>query len=332
VKQLLPALRELARIYDRQINRGSLWLARRKLAKAETELGLLGWEQADFEGEAQRHIDKLKNFEREQLRMTNESAALGLAIKKGQEDRASGRKQYEAARTALEAEWKKVAEPLETAGRHLAARRKIDVDFDGLIAELDRELVEVQAAQTSLLTVEKMTPQLRAELSRVRERAVAIPNAQADLRLRRVQAMNDIRALEETIARGRPQVAEATQKLHALDEQFARSDGTLDRQIAGRTRDKEAIDRQNEGLEKAKDNPYRQIGQILADSRIAPMNQPRALDAVLHRRAVVAGLARAISDSHDASRKEDRAALAKSWMLLAALAAVVVAVGLLLAK
>lgn len=328
----LPALRELARIYDRQMNRASMWFALRKLAKAETELGLLGWEQADFEGDAQRHIDKLRNFEREQLRMTNESAALGLAIREGQEKRVEGRKLYEETRRALEGEWKAAAEPVETAGRHLAARLKIDVDFDGLIAELERELAEMHAAQTKLLAVEQMTPQMRADLSRVRERAVAIPNAQADLRLRRVQAVNDIRALEETIARGRPRVAEAEEKLHALDAQFARSDGTFERQIAGRSRDKEAVDRQNDGLEKAKSNPYRLIGQILADSGIAPMNQPKALDAVRHRRAVVAGLARAISHSHETSRTEDPAALRKSWMLTAAVAAVVAGITVLVLR
>jgi len=332
VNPFLPALRELARIYDRQINRASLWLAQRKLARAETDLGLLGWQQADFEGEAQRHIDQLRNLEIEQSRLTNESAALGVAIRKGQDDRAAGRKQYEDTRGVLEAEWKQAAEPVETAERHLAARRKIDVDFTALIAELGRELAGVREAQTVLLAIETMTPQMRAELSRVRERSVAIPNAQADLRLKKVQAHNDIRALEETIARGRPLVAEATEKLHALDGQFARSDGTLERQIAGRSRDKDAIDRQNEGLEKAKDNPYRQIGQTLADSRIAPMNQPLALDAVLHRRAVVAGLACAISKSHEASRTEDGAALAQSWMLLAALAAAVLGLGLALVR
>ena len=44
---LLPALHELARIYDRQVNRAALWMARRKLASAETHLGLLGWHRKE---------------------------------------------------------------------------------------------------------------------------------------------------------------------------------------------------------------------------------------------------------------------------------------------
>ena len=327
----LPALRELARIYDRQIGRASLWLARRRLARTETDLGLLGWQQADFEGEAQRHIDQLMNVEREQSRQTNESAALGLAIRQGQEKRDAGKKEYEEARAALEAEWKAVAEPVEIAGRHLAARRKTDADFDRPIASLDRELAEVLARQTDLRATGSATPERHAELGRLHARAVTIPNAVADLRRRGVQARDDIRMLEETLARGQPALAAATEKLHALDEQFARSDGTLERQIAGRRREKDVLEAQIENLEKAKNNPYRQIGQVLADSGIAPMNQPGALAAVQKARRIVARIVREIAASHEASGREDRAALQKSWCLWAA-AVAGIALVLLLAR
>lgn len=321
MKLLLPALRELARLYERQIGRVSLWLAQRKLARAETDLGLLGWQQADFEGEAQRHVDQLRNVEREQARQTNESAALGIAIQQGQEKRDAGKKQYEENRAVLEAEWKAAAEPVETTERHLAARRKSDVDFDGLLASLDRELADVLELQGELRAVETVTPEIYGELSRLRERVVAIPNAQADLRMRRVQAANEIRALEETLARSRLVHAEATEKLHALDEQFQRSDSTLERQIAGRKREKEVIEERIESLEKSKSNPYRQIGQVLADSGIAPMNQPDALAAVMGCRKVVARIVRDIAASHEASGREDRTALRKSWLTLGAVAA-----------
>ena len=316
----LPALRELARIYDRQIGRASLWLARRRLARTETDLGLLGWQQADFEGEAQRHIDQLTNVEREQSRQTNEGAALGVAIRQGQEKRDAGKKDYDAARAALAAEWEAAALPVETTGRHLAARRKTDVDFDGLIAGLEREMTEVQARQNALRAVGNPTPEMHAELIRLHARAGTIPNAQADLHRRSAQAQNDIRMLEETLARSQPVLAAATEKLRVLDEQFTRSDGTLERQIAGRRREKEAIEAKIEGLEKAKNNPYRQIGQILADSGIAPMNQPGALAAVQRSRVVVARIVREIAASHAASGREDRAALRKSWGILALVA------------
>ncbi len=320
-----PALRELARIYDRQINRGSLWLARRKLAEAETNLGLLGWQQADFEGEAQRHVEKLTHVEREQARQTNESAALGLSIRQAQEKRDGGRKQYEEQRAALEQEWKEAAEPVETAERHLAARRKMDVNYDGLVADLHREQAQLKATELELLGAPNLTPEMRIELRKLRERVLAIPTNIADLHERREYASQDVQALEEGLAKVRPRLAQATKDLHALDEQFARSDGTLERQITVRTKEKQEIERKIEELEKAKSNPYRQIGQILADHEIAPLNQPQALAAVQQRRAIVVGLARAISRSHELSLAEDQYALRRSWWLCAGMAAVLVA-------
>jgi chromosome segregation ATPase len=327
VNLFLPALHEFARIYDRQINRASLWLARRKLAKAETDLGLLGWQQADFEGEARQHVEQLTNVEQEQSRRTNESASLAQLIREGKEKREAGRKQYEEARAALEKAWAEAAEPVEEAERHLAARQKIDVDYDRLQADLDQELVEVEELKSRLIMAPVQTPEINAELIRLRERAVGIPNAKADLKTRQAQAVHEVRALEQKLAQARPQLAEATRELEALDEQFARSDGTLERQIAQRTRMKEDMERKIDELEKAKNNPYRQIGQILADHDIAPLNQPQALADVKHRRAVVAGLVRAISLSHELSANVDAAALRKSWMVWGGL---LVAVGVVM--
>ena len=322
-----PALRELARIYDRQINRGSLWLAQRKLAAAETNLGLLGWQQADFEGDAQRHVEQLTRVEREQGRQTNESAALGLSIRQAQEKRDAGKMQYEEQRAVLELAWKEAAEPVETAERHLAARRKKDVNFNGLVADLEREQADLEAAQADLLGVPKLTGEMRVEVGRLRERLQVIPTAIIDLHERKEYAINDVQALEEKLAKARPRLAQATADLHAFDEQFARSDGTLERQITARTREKQVLEQKIEELEKAKNSPYRQIGQILADHEIAPLNQPQALAAVQQRRAVIVGLARAISRSHGLSATEDQAALRRSWLVCGGVIALLVAMG-----
>jgi DNA repair exonuclease SbcCD ATPase subunit len=326
VNLFLPALHELARIYDRQINRGSLWLARRKLAKAETDLGLLGWQQADFEGEAQRHVKQLTHVEEEQARQTNESAALGLAIREGKDKREAGRKEYEAARATLEAAWAEAAEPVEAAERQLATRRKGDVDFPKMIADLDREQAEVEELKGRLMVAPSMTPQMHTELMRLRERAVMITNAKSDLRIRESQSAHDIRTLEETLTEARPRLAEATKALQALDGQFARADGTLERQIAQRTRTKADIEAKIDDLEKAKNNPYRQIGQILADHDIAPLNQPQALTEVKHRRAVIVSLAKALARSIETTGLQDARALRLSWLLWGAILLLVIGV------
>lgn len=315
-----PGLREARRLFDRQINRFSLLIARRNLAAAEYDLGLLGWQQADFEGDAQRHIDQLTDVERQQSKLTNESAGIGQAIRELHAQRAAERERYEETLAQLEERRDQAAAPVDDAERHLAARRKNSVDFDGLIAELDRELAGVRELYEKLRAVEVRTPQMSDEVLRLRNRTVEIPHAQDDLRKRRVQAANDIRALEEKLARGRSVLSAAEEALRKLHADFDKADDALGRQIAVRERRKQGMEKQSEDLESAKGKPYRQIGQILADSGIAPMNQPQALEAVHRRRAIVVRLAKAIASSIEASGHEDRAVLRKSALAWAAVA------------
>ena len=321
-----PGLREASRIFGRQLRRLKLLIARRKLARAETELGLLGWQQADFEGEALPHVEQLTDFERTQARLTNESAALALAIRQLQEQRAGERRQYDEARARLEAERAKVAGPFEEAARQLAVRQRSPEKIAERQPALERELEEVSRLCNELLAVEPQTAVIRHEVSRLRERMTAIPNEKADLCKWQQQAVHEIQALEESVARGRLTVAAADERLRAQRAEFEAADGARAKEIADRVREKVTVERESDALEKAKSNPYRKIGQLLADSGIAPMNQPHALTAVLHGRVEITRIATAIGTSLLASGSEEPAALRKSWLALAALAIVVLLV------
>ena len=321
-----PGLREASRIVGRQFSRLRLLLAQRKLARTETQLGLLGWQQADFEGEALRHVEQLTDFERTQARLTNESAAHARAIMQLQEQRDAERRQFEDARARLEAERARVAAPVEEAARQLAARQRTPVDYAERIPELERELREVGQLYSELLAAEPQTAEIRRETIRQRERMMAIPNEQADLRKRQQQAVNEIRVLEESVARGRIALGAEDERLRAQGAEFEEADAARAREIADREREKLAAEREGDALEKAKGNPYRKIGQLLADSGIAPMNQPHALAAVEQGRAEVARLGAALAASRALSGKEDRVALRKSWLVWAAVGLVVVAV------
>ena len=311
-----------------------LVLAGRRLARAEADLGLLGWQQADFEGEAQQHVRQLTDFEREQSRLTNESAALALAIRRLQDERAAARKLYEEARAQLEAERARVAAPVAEEERRLAARQRAPVNFGESMAALDRELREVSQLYAEVAGIEPQTWEIRNEAIRLRERTVAIPNEKADLRQRQQQAVNEFRALEESLARGRMAVAAADEKLRAQRVEFAEADGAREKEkeIADREREKVAVSKQGDSLETAKGNPYRKIGQLLADSGIAPMNQPQALAAVLRGRETVAGLEHGVAESREASGREDRAALRGSWGVWLAVGAVAVLLAVVAGK
>ena len=315
-----PGLREGSRIIGRLICRGRLFLAARKLARAETDLGLLGWQQADFEGEALEHVRQLADCEREQARLTNESAELALAIRRLQDERAAARRLFDDARAEIEAGRAAVAAPVAEAERQLAVRQRAPANFAESIAALDRELREVGQLYGELACIEPQTLEIRNEVIRLRERTVAIPNEKTDLRVRQQQAANEVRALEETVARGRVALAAVDEKLRAQRAEFEEADGAREKEIADRESEKAAVGREGDALEKAKGNPYRKIGQLLADSGIAPMNQPQALAAVLGGRESVAGLVREMAASMETSGREDRAALRKSWLVLAAVA------------
>ena len=315
-----PGLREASRIFGRQFSRLRLLIAQRRLARAETQLGLLGWQQADFEGEALPHVEQLADFERTQARLTNRSAALALAIRQLDEQRAGERRQFEDARARLEVERAKVAAPVEEAARQLAVRQRTTVNFVERIPELERELREVGQLYNELLAVEPQTAEIRRETIRQRERMTAIPNEKADLRKRQQQAVNEIRALEESVARGRIALGAEDGRLRAHQAEFEEADGAREKEIADREREKLAVEKESNALEKSKGNPYRKIGQLLADSGIAPMNQPHALAAVQQSRAEVARIDADIATSLAHSGEEDRAALRKSWLLLAAVA------------
>ena len=177
-----------------------LWV-RRELAKAETELGLLGWQQADYDDETQRQVEAIQHVEREQSRLTNEAAALGNEIRQLQAEREVGRKQYEEQCRAIEAERKQVLAPHDQIERQLVEKRKIEPNFEKRIPELDRELREVQRRYKELLSVPRETLQVRQELIHLRERSVAIPNEKSDLRTQHLRTVSEIRALEVALQR-----------------------------------------------------------------------------------------------------------------------------------
>ncbi len=312
-----PGLREASRIFGRQYRRLRLLLARRRLAHAETDLGLLGWQQADFEGEALPHVEQLTDFERTQARLTNESAALALTIRQLQAQRAEERRQYDEARARLEAERAKVAGPSEEIARQLAVRQRSPEKIAERGPALERELEEVTRLCNELLAVEPQTVEIRHEVTRLHARMTAIPNEKADLRKWQQQAVHEIHAFEESVARGRLAVAVADERLRAQRAEFEDADGARAKEIADREREKLAVEKEGDALEKAKGNPYRKIGQLLADSGIAPMNQPHALTAVLEGRAEITRIATAIGTSLLASGSEEPAALRKSWLALA---------------
>ena len=324
---LTPGLRELSLKFGRLLNRLRLISARRTLARAETELGLLGWQQADYDADTQREVSKIENYEREQGRMTNESAELGQALRALVATRDTRRQEYEAARAELVAQRREFAAPLEKVEKQLAALRKQEPDLERRMPELDRELREVTRIYTELLSVEPQTPQVRDELSRARERTVAIPNEKADLRTQHLRVASEIKTLETRHAQDHAKIAEIDRQLAEHQAAFDAVEREITAEIRAKEREKSRLEREIDLLEKAKANPYQQIGRVLADSNIAPMNQPHALEKVRRHRFAVSELEYQITRSAQVSAANDLKLVRISYVVWGAMAVAVALIG-----
>ena len=303
-----PGLRELARILARLGRRVRLLLGRRKLAKRETALGLLGWQQAHYHGATQEHVNRLTDFEREQSRLTNESAAFGLEIQELEKERGVREREFEEAQARALEEEQPTAASATALEEHAAAKRKECKEFEARLTMLDRELGSAEQEYRALVVKEAPPPEVQDEVLRLRKVILALPRERTEWQAKLEQIRAQLAAMETLLdalreARGR----------------FEKKDEELAGEIAVRQRKKQKVEKQINAVEKAKSHPYREIGRALADNNIPPLNQPEALAAVHAQRMVVAENEYEIVASLDASSREDRAVVWKSWLLLGAL-------------
>ncbi|MES2572975.1 MAG: hypothetical protein V4710_23330, partial [Verrucomicrobiota bacterium] len=216
----MPGFRAIHRKFGRQVNRLRIAAEHRKLARAETELGLLGWQQADFDVETQRDVDKIQNYEWEQARLTNEGAEFGRCLRQLLEKRDLKRKEFAEARRQLLTERRGLIEPIARIQKQLVVYRKQEPQYERRIPELDRELREVQRLYTDLLSSVQQTPQSRDELTVLRERTVSIPNEKADLRTQHMRIASEIKLLEGELRKLNERAAELDVAVRELQAAF----------------------------------------------------------------------------------------------------------------
>lgn len=301
-----PCLHELSRILKRATNRAQIAFAQRKLAKAEENLGLLGWQQAYFDEPTQQQVDALQNIEREQAALTNRSAELAHALARLSEDRVKFRTDYEQRRGSLEAEREKARQPLMEFQRKLASARSHAPDVERRASQLDREQRELEELSTKLLLVQPQPAHVRDELLRLRDRALAIQNERRDLRTQHARSLSEVHNLEQQIAVLEKRIAELDKSLRELKAGFEEDDSKLADEEQARAEEKKKTEQKVNELENAKGNPYRAIGQVLADNLIGPMNQPAALANVLDLRAKIVAREDKIAESYTETQAVDR--------------------------
>lgn len=321
-----PGLREFTRKLSRLQHRLRMLFARRELRQAETALGLLGWQQAEFDPQTQAEVDKINAYEREQSRLTNESAGLAKELRELRVQREAARKIFEEKRREIEGTRAHISAHHPSIEKQLAILRKGEPTFESRMPELDRELRNINRLYSDLLTAPNQTPQMKAEITRLRERTVNIANEKADLRNQHLRTVTEVRGFEAQLERDREAMAAMDRQLRDYQSQFDASDGKVAGEIRTREREKARLEREINAIETAKTNPYLQIGRVLADSDLAPMNQPASLDKVKRLRGRLVELKHLISLSFEASALEDRELMRMSMFLWG----VIVFIGILL--
>lgn len=279
-------------------------MAARQLEKAETTLGLLGWQQADFDEKTQAQVERIVEFEREQARISNEGATVGRALREETEAREVGRRHFEREQGTLDEERRRIQVEDEAAERQIAENRRIEPTFEKRMPELDRELRECSRRHAELLAITGHSAAIKQELMQLRERAVAIPNEVADLRMQHLRTVSETRTLEAKLALNRARLAEIEREEGETSAAFKRADADLAAKIKELERQHDELDREFASMEGAKANPYREVGRVLADSGLPPMNQPQALERVRQGRLVVQQWEQALLESLAASAAE----------------------------
>lgn len=310
-----PGLREIARKLGRQRHRLRTLLARRELTQAETALGLLGWQQAEFDAPTQAEVDKINTYEREQARLTNESAGLAKELRELRAERDAARKSYEEQRRAMESERAGIDANHPEMEKQLGDLRKAEPTFERRMPALDRELREIGKLYNALLTSENQSPSTKAEILRLRERNVSLANEKSELRNQHLRTVSAMREIESALERDRATLAGHDQRIRELQTAYETEDSQLAGEIRTRDREKARLEKEINAIETAKANPYLQIGRVLADSDVAPMNQPGALAKVKRLRSKLVEWEDHIRLSLEATALENREALKLSLFL-----------------
>ena len=230
------ALREARRSVERLLGRWRLRGARKELAKAETELGLLGWQQAEYDAETQREVDKIKNTEREQARLTNEGADLARTLQELSAQRAAAQKEFDEKRGAEEKELLEMRQHIATAEAQLPAAKEQLAAIQRWMARLENEQREASRLYDDLLQAEPQTAEVRLEATRLRDRVQALPHELAEGQKKLTRAESDLTTLQQMRER---EAAEETVLLRELRRADSAHD-SQDRGLAPRSRPRSA--------------------------------------------------------------------------------------------
>jgi chromosome segregation ATPase len=318
--------RETGRKLDRLKNRVALVLERRRVRKAEIQLGWLGWQQADFLAQdIQEQVRKLHEVEQEQARLINAGAELAEHIRALQTEREDLGKKYDEAARETAAARQSLAGARAAVQARLSENEKRAAIFEQNLAEMRTQREPLSAEVRDLPPPAAHDIKQQSERLRVTDRLAKIGNEIAELERRRSELQTEARAI-------RQELATHDERLSALDKKGAQDEAAFkadDRkrldEIRTSERERARLQKRADLLDREKSQPFLLIGQCLADNEIAPLNQPQALEDVRDTRIREHALMARIEQSAQESRQADVHEL-RTFYLAVALAVIVIVI------
>ena len=291
---------------------------RRKLFKAEVELGWLGWEQADFfDDEINAAVLKVREFEETQASLLNVSAELSgrrAALDKELEEE---RVLHDQTQAALARERDPIAAELERA--EAARRQKLEAAgrFERALEEIADLEKELEALSLSFMSVERPSLQIRSRAREVSDELIRLPAERKLVLADRGAAAGEAARLEQVSA-------SLDAELRRIDTDASAARKRLEEAALRHASETRLLDRERKKsslhmsrLDREKRKPYRLIGACLADHGIAPMNQPSVLGNLLALREREAGITESLEALRGLCHNANAGVLAAFYLLAA---------------
>lgn len=299
---------EIERKIRLAISHFHLWQQTRHLAQAETELGKLAWQQADFvDPEILKRVDEIIDYEKNQAALLNREANLSWEKSEKQTAREKARAtadevldQFARERRDLSAARRTQQSALLEKSRKTAPLRQQLLQVQGEIEQLQILQSKIEKFETDEAAQEarRISAQLDELSSREKDLKHTI-DAHADLDR---AACAELAAVEEQISKLEDAIEERRTALEAKEAE-------IDTEIARIEDEQRRMREMADALEHQKTSPFQLIGECLADHNIGSRNQPEALENVHATRYAIAVLKQQIDESLQESARADRSAI-----------------------
>lgn len=304
----------MGRKLGRTAARVRLLQAARELARAEAELGLLGWQQADFlTDEMREQVERIVAFEKQEADVFNDEAALADRAREIEAEQSSAAEKQRARLERLHRDRDEAARAKATAAAATEEKRRHAQRLDQALHDLERDSAELDQLAARLLAIG--TREARAEWQRLLVRRQTSGAELEDLRRAKAERASELTGAEAALGMAEQRFAEAEAAVSEAAEAAYVEARRFEAALAGIQQDRKKSHKRLTALDTEKRIPFRHIGRCLADSGIAPRNQPDALHRVQAARTSTQNLEEQITESNTRSAAADRQAVTAFYVI-----------------